>query len=82
MFALEMFVCALSIGEQFNLDDQNDACRYHLIFDARNQLNQKFFFVKRRSKREQPSPELAQQIEGSAIDLWGIARGIKVYEVE
>jgi hypothetical protein len=55
-----MFVRALSIGEQFNLDDQKDACRYHLVLDARGQLNEKFFLMTRRLKRAQPGPELAQ----------------------
>ena len=51
---------ALSIGEEFDLDDQKDPCRYHLVLDARGQLNEKFFFMTRRSKRAQPSPELAK----------------------
>ena len=82
LFDLESFGRALPIGEEFDLDDQKDPCRYHLVLDARGQLNEKFFFMTRRSKRAQPSPELAKQIESGAIDLWRIARGIEVYEVE
>jgi hypothetical protein len=46
---------ALPIGEEFDLDDQKDPCRYHLVLDARRQLNEKFFLLTRGSKRAQPS---------------------------